>query len=144
MVLSGPSCWILFHSKEEFEDEYRLRDWLAGTLKKDRNGSYFLNRRFGISPGSILLFERNGFLVGSAIAKEEIRTPTDEEKAQEGGYRFVLKIVPDSIWIWREPFVSLKAVKGEGVKIPVGIPSERISASDVLRIFSIVCQTNVG
>ena len=144
MVITEPNCWILFHSKKQFENENILRDWLAGTLKKDREGCYYLNKRFGVLPGSVILFERNGLLVGSAIAKETVRTPTEEEKMLAGQFRFVLRIVPDSIWVWKEHFVSLETLRGEGVKIPVGVPGERISSSDVLKIFRIVCQNNVG
>ena len=144
MAIITPTCWILFHSDKVFENEYTLRDWLIGGLKKDNGGCYFLTKRFSIKPGSVLLFERNGFIVGSAIAKETVRKPTQDENTLAGTYKLVLRIIPDSIWVWKEPFVSLQDLKIEGIKIPLGIPAQRISIFDILKIFSIVCKTNVG
>ena len=94
--------------KEEggFDDEYELRDWLAGSLRLGREGRYRLKEAAGLGvleSGSLVFFVKNNYVVGLAVVEEKIRDITPQDNQQNGwdndeGFKKVIKFFPDSIW----------------------------------------------
>ncbi len=69
-----------------------------------------------LAPGSIVLFYKNGFIVGSAVVEKSARALTESEieectkiysEDDCGRMKNILKFIPESIWVFGEyEFVS--------------------------------------
>jgi len=109
------------HSQDEFGDEYDLRDWLAGSLRLEREGRYRLKQPSGLDvleKGSIVFFVKNHLAVGCAIVEEGLKSITSKDRKRYGWtsqddlvYKEYIKFLPESIWAFpSDRFISTQRI----------------------------------
>lgn len=121
--MANPIVCFFPHSRDQFDDERDLRNWLDLGLRRYLQGKYRLKRASGLGPleaGSIAFFHFKGWIVGCAVVEEAKRPTTNEEKRRFGDeWEYVVKFMPSSIWAWgNEQFVAVKKAEeiiGKGI-----------------------------
>lgn len=134
------------HSDDQFETPAELMDFLNNDLKYSHKGYYRYRTSpapGNLAPGSIVLFYKNDFIVGSAVVEKSGRALTDSEMkdcekiySEEncGGMKHIIKFIPESIWVFGEhELVSadkFKEITKKNLKMYVTIQAE-----DLLKIY---------
>lgn len=107
-----PHIRIFPHSREQFESDDVLKDWL-----KQNNGEYWLKSLQPIKSvptGSIVLFRFDKEIVGEAVVQRDIRKLDTNEFESEGKIKFE----PASIRIYKKPLKikTLEKFTGKNLK----------------------------
>jgi hypothetical protein len=141
-----PKIVFFPHSKEEFENEFELRNWLDLELRVYQRGEYKLKKAKGLADldeGSIVFFHRNNWVVGFAIVEQSKRKTTREEKEKyDTSFEYVVKFIPESIIALNDKqFIQISEIeKVVGKKIRRGYPIVE-DPNNLLSIFKILAQS---
>lgn len=136
-----------FTHGEDFDDKYELRDWLAGTLRKERNGWYRLKKASGLGDlerGSMVFFVKDDAIVGCGVVQKGIRPITKRDRNKYGWndkedmvFEKMIKFFPDSIWAFAErQFLDRRVAAKVAGKRGIGQGFPKIADKDILRIFA--------
>ena len=95
-----------FPHGEQFEDQWKLRDWLETSLRNGLSGKYTMDKATNISSleaGAIVFFHKNNYIVGYAVVEEPKRALTKNEIDSDifGGQN-VIKFIPETIVTLRD------------------------------------------
>lgn len=95
---------IFPHSKDEFETEDALTEWLSDVLPEERNGRYRLRSTNGVGqipPGSVILFRFRNHIVGHAAVAQGV---TALNEIIDGiRYEAMIRFEPTSIRVYADP-----------------------------------------
>src|SRR3989304_4865739 len=113
--MAEPMVCIFVHSDKEFCTQEALRSYLSNELPKLYKGRYLCGDlgwkvkdfKARVSPGSLVLFSKKGFIVGHAISKTMITElePPEEGETETGvksTYYHEIFFIPESIKVCRK------------------------------------------
>lgn len=108
-------CLCISHTDDQFETPNDLMEWLNSSLRNTHRGYYRFRKGpklKALKPGSIVLFHKNGLILGSAVVEKASRPLTqseidecDEIYGTSNGcskMKNIIKFFPNSIWVWDE------------------------------------------
>lgn len=129
---------LLAHSETGgFANKEELRSWLD--TEKYGDGTYFLEKVYDLPSGCLVLFERDGCIVGCAIIREGARAITDDERRKSGGtWKAIMRLDPRTIWAWR-PEQDVRLTEG-GIRWRGPGPPYDLTSQNIIRIFRLVSE----
>ncbi len=143
------------HADDEFETPAELMDFLNNDLKHSHQGYYRYRTSTApgnLAPGSVVLFYKNGLIVGSAVVEKPARALTESEiedctkiySGEDcGGMKNIIKFIPESIWVFGEHEL-VSADKFHEITTKQLSRYVTIQAEDLLEIYNEVALKRTG